>query len=210
MITKSRRSDICVFSLDKTSEEAETAAVSAINVHNKTLGVAHVIVLTGPAAFMLTDLVGKEFSVFNRAVRTYRPGFDTDSDNPSRHPLAMADSIARWLENGVEGAEAFESFLVRSAIQQTVLKSDLDRALPPFSEVRRLAASVSLADARQAGASTDELLKLYVEDNSKLLAGGTRSISHHPCRIHSSRSRDDRTRSVYSQSRPRSSATSRM
>src|SRR5260370_41097643 len=32
---------------------------------------------------------------------------------------------------------------------------------------------------------------------------------YHPCRIHSSRSRDDRTRSVYSQSSPRASATSR-
>jgi len=33
---------------------------------------------------------------------------------------------------------------------------------------------------------------------------------HHPCRIHSSKSRDDNTFCVYSQSSPRSSATSRM
>src|SRR5438132_12456048 len=34
--------------------------------------------------------------------------------------------------------------------------------------------------------------------------------AYHPCRIHSSRSREDSTRSVYSQSSPRSSAISRM
>ena len=43
-----------------------------------------------------------------------------------------------------------------------------------------------------------------------LTRGRDPTNSYHPCRIHSSRSRDDRTRSVYSQSRPRSSATSRM
>jgi hypothetical protein len=95
-------------------------------------------VLTGAAAFMLTDLVGKEFSVFNRAVTTYRPRFDTDTDNPLRHPIAMAHRIEGWQESGVEGADAFEGFLVRSAIAQTVSRSDLEQTLPPFSEVRRM------------------------------------------------------------------------
>jgi hypothetical protein len=117
---------------------------------------------------MLTDLVGKEFSVFNRAVRTYRPGFDTDADAPLRHPLALPHRIALWQEDGVRGAEAFENFLVRSAIMQTVTGSDLEKLLPPFSEVRRVAATFSLARARDSGATKDDLLRLYEEDNAKL------------------------------------------
>lgn len=170
MISKSRRVDICAFSLAEDREDPTTAAASAFAVHRQTMGAAHVVVVTGPAAFMLTDLVGKEFSVFNRAVRTYRPGFDTDADDPLRHPIAMANRIAGWQENGAEGAEAFESFLVRCAILQTVSRGDLEQVLPPFSEVRRAATTVSLANAREAGASKDELLKLYEEDNAKLRA----------------------------------------
>jgi hypothetical protein len=153
--SQARRADVCVFSLGETSEDSSTAAASAAAVHSKTLGAAHVVVLTGTAAFMSTDLVGKEFSVFNRAVRTYRPRFDTDTDNPLRHPIAMAHRIEGWQESGVEGADAFESFLVRSAIAQTVSRSDLEQILPPFTEVRRVATTASLPDARQAGASTE-------------------------------------------------------
>ena len=170
MTAKSRRTDICVFSLPDDSEDISSAAASAVAVHNKTLGAAHVVVITGPAAFMLTDLVGKPFSVYNKAVRTYRPRFNTDNDDPFRHPIAMAHRIAGWQESGLEGAEAFETFLVRGAIQQTVSGSDLEEVLPPFSQVRRLAATLSLDVARKTGATSQELLRLYEDDNAKLRA----------------------------------------
>jgi hypothetical protein len=170
MISKTRRTDICDFSLAEDQEDPATAAASALSVHLDTLGAAHIVILTGPAAFRLTDLVGKEFSVFNRAVRTYRPGFDTDTDDLLRHPIAMANRIANWQENGMAGAEAFESFLSRNAILETVSGSDLEQALPPFSSVRRFATNIRLNEARNAGASNDDLLQLYELDNSKLQA----------------------------------------
>ena len=170
LASKSRRADVCAISLGENDDGPVSAIVSAPAIHRPTLGAAHVAVLTGRAAYMLTDLVGKEFSVFNRAVRTYRPGFDTDTDDPRRHPLALPHQIAEWQENGVDGSEAFESFLVRSALMQTVLGSDLETLLPPFSEVRRVAATVSLARAGNSGATKDDLLRLYEEDNAKLRA----------------------------------------
>lgn len=195
MTSKSRRTDICVFSLPEDQENPATAAASASAVHRQTPGAAHVVVLTGPAAFMLTDLVGKEYSVFNRAVRTYRPQFDTDADDPLRHPIAMAHRIVSWQENGVEGAEAFESFLVRSAILQTVSLNDLEQILPPFSEVRRVAATTSLAKARETGASRDELLRLYEEDNSKLRSALDEEKSLHSGLLsEADRERDDAQR----------------
>lgn len=170
LISKSRRADVCAISLGEDDDDPASAIVSAPAIHRQTLGAAHVVVLTGRAAYMLTDLVGKEFSVFNRAVRTYRLGFDTDADDPRRHPLALPHRIAQWQENGIDGPEAFESFLVRSAIIQTVSGSDLEKILPPFSEVRRVAATVNLARARESGATKDDLLRLYEEDNAKLRA----------------------------------------
>ena len=167
LASKSRRADVCAISLGENDDGPASAIVSAPAIHRLTLGAAHVAVLTGRAAYMLTDLVGKEFSVFNRAVRTYRPGFDTDTDDPRRHPLALPHRIAQWQENGVDGSEAFESFLVRSALMQTVLGSDLETLLPPFSEVRRVAATVSLARAGDSGATKDDLLRLYEEDNER-------------------------------------------
>jgi len=165
---KSRRADICAISLGEEDDDPSSSILSPATVHRQTLGAAHVVVLTGRATYMLTDLVGKEFSVFNRAVRTYRPSFDTDSDDPRRHPLALPHRIAKWQENGVEGSEAFESFLVRSAIMQTVSGGDLEKSLPQFSEVCRVAATVSLTKARESGATKDDLLRLYEEDNAKL------------------------------------------
>lgn len=170
LASKSRRADVCAISLGENDDDPGGAVVSAPAVHRLTLGAAHVAVLTGRATYMLTDLVGKEFSVFNRAIRTYRPGFDTDADDPRRHPLALPHRVAQWQENGVEGSEAFESFLVRTAIMQTVLGSDLETLLPPFSEVRRVAATVSLTRARDSGATKGDLLRLYEEDNAKLRA----------------------------------------
>src|SRR5262249_1961021 len=53
----------------------------AIDVHRtatKLLGLAHVVTLEdASAAFRLTELVGKERSVYNGAVRVYFPGFST-------------------------------------------------------------------------------------------------------------------------------------
>jgi hypothetical protein len=168
--SKTRRVNVCVFSLGPDETDPATASASADSVHRLTLGAAHVVVLTGPAAFMLTDRIGREFSVFNRAVRTYRPAFNTDSDDPMRHPVAMATRIALWQDFGLHGPDAFESFLVRNTILHTVSHSDLERVLPPFSEVRRIAAGAIMAIARDAGATNDDLLRLFEEENARLRA----------------------------------------
>jgi hypothetical protein len=171
LIAKQRRSDICVFSLAKDSEDPSTASASAVAVHNKTLGAAHIVVLSGPATFMLTDVVGKEFSVFDRAVRTYRPGFDLDSDDPFRHPIAMSHRIANWRDDSLEGPEAFEAFLSRVVILQTVSStSGIEILQPPFSDVRGIATTASIRKASLRSASRRELLDLYENENVKLRA----------------------------------------
>ena len=167
MISKFRRTDICAFSFADDDQKFASEVASAAYVHRHTVGAARVFMLTPSASNMLTELVGKEFSVYNRAVRTYRPGFDKDVDSPWRHPVAPAYRITSWRGDGIEGPRAFEDFLVRSAIAQTVA-SDLDEILIPFSEARRAATAEDIAHAVEKGASKDELVRLYEEENDKL------------------------------------------
>ena len=87
-----------------------------------------------------------------------------------RHPIAFASRIADWEDLGIQGPEAFENFVVRNLILRTVATEDLEHILPPFSEVRRIASTISLKEAEDAGATQGELLQLYVEDNSRLRA----------------------------------------
>ena len=90
-----------------------TALVSPRSVFERTLGAAHVAVVTAAASFALTDLVGKELSVFHQAARTYRPGFDLWRAEPRDHPLTVGARISAW----AGGPEAFEDFLVAACLR---------------------------------------------------------------------------------------------
>lgn len=159
---QSRQSDVIVCSLPEGAEDPSDAAVSASLIHTRTLGAAHVAVLTGPASFYLTDRIGREFSVFRSAVRTYRPGFDVELDDPFRHPLCLPARIAGW----TDGAKGFETFLVSEALTRSVAVAE--PRLRPFSAVRQQAARLELESQRTADASDQELLDLALEENAAL------------------------------------------
>jgi len=80
-----------------------------------TQGLAHVVVMPRALGFQWTGLVGKPWSAFLGAVRTYQPGLDFDRDTPSGHPLAFAERIIFWRQNGLQAERAFEAFLVEQA-----------------------------------------------------------------------------------------------
>ena len=71
------------------------------------LGYARVVQLPRDMAFLWTDLVGKAWSVFNGAVRTYMPKVDFAVDTPTRHPLATLDRILFWDAGDMSGEVAF-------------------------------------------------------------------------------------------------------
>jgi len=73
----------------------------------KTLGYAHVACLARDASFEWTDRVGKPWSVFDGAVRTYMPGIDLEKDSPRSHPLALKDRIYYWRYREGFGESAF-------------------------------------------------------------------------------------------------------
>lgn len=75
---------------------------------SRLIGLAQVLVLDRAASFGLTDLLGKDWSCFNGAVRIYYPGFTT-TESIFAHPLYLPDSITRQLQRGGD----FEGFLFR-------------------------------------------------------------------------------------------------
>ena len=141
------------------------AASAASRISERTLGLAHVVVVGDHASYSLTSQFGKEFSVFNGAVRTYRPGFDPEHDEPGQHPVAFLDSITTWSEGGIRG---FEEFLVRQAFRLSVSSRHLEIDLPAFTTIRQLSIRRRRDSVTAHGGSDTDLLALALEENESL------------------------------------------
>ncbi len=152
-----RRGDVIVFSLPEDSTSQDETAASAPEVARRTSGAAHVAVISGPAGYYLSDLVGEGFSVYRRAIRTYRPGFDPTTDEPFLHPRRLESQIAEWQD---EGPKAYERLLISQALLRSVSSRDIERELPPFPELRRIAADLERKKDRQEVSSQEDLLQL--------------------------------------------------
>jgi hypothetical protein len=161
----SRQGDVLIFALPEGSTNIAEAAASVTGIHSKLRGVAHVIALSGPASFLLTDAVGRQLSVFRQGVRIYRPGFRAWVEQPSNHPLILPARIAEW--DG-EGPEAFERWIVNQALAGSVHGPNREDRLPAFNTVRQLAAQAERTNLRDSGGSDAELLTLFEQDNVQL------------------------------------------
>lgn len=162
-----RIGDVIVLSRQEDDGTAPETIVNAIRLAQKLQGVAHIVVLSSAGSFAVTDLVGKDLSVFRQAVRTYRPGFRAWLDEPARHPLAMPATMLAWRDGGAAG---FEAELCTRAITNSAYVPGREDRLPPFTSVRHFAAKLERDAARLGGATDAELLKMYEDDNQKLLS----------------------------------------
>ena len=161
----SRRLDLIVCSLPEGSEDPIDSSLDAASLHKRTLGAAHIAVLTSRASLALTDAVGKEFSVFRGAVRTYRPSFNLSEDEPYRHPLIMAERVATFQPDGAIG---FSNFLIDQSLVRGAIGSDADRHFPPFSQVKRVASELRLRKVKSAGSSDADLLAIAEQEIAQL------------------------------------------
>lgn len=162
---KNRRNNVIVYSLPEGSVEPSEVLGSPENLAKRLAGVAHVAVITSPASFALTDIVGKEFSVFRQAIRTYRPDFDWRLDEPFRHPLGLPERVSKW-PNG--GLAAYEGVLISQALAATVFLEDRERELPSFAMVRRAAAEIRRATADHQEKPERDRLELADAEISEL------------------------------------------
>lgn len=162
--SKSRTADVVVLSLPERSSDVSDELISSDQLARDLAGAAHVVVISGQAAFRLSDRVGREFSVFHQAVRTYRPGFDPDTEAPFAHPLGLAERIRNW--DG--GPDAYRRFIGSEVLRRTVEGPDALKKLPTFAEAKRTAAELRRRNAQQSGSSNDELLVLAEEEIEQL------------------------------------------
>ncbi len=130
------------------------------------IGIAHVAHITEDASYLLTESVGKEFSVFGGAVRTYRTGFFPDVDQPTSHPLALYDKITNW---SVEDS-TFEDFLVKRTMETYLSSRPILTELPPFASTRAKVAERERERLLEQGASESELLDFALDENRRLLS----------------------------------------
>lgn len=151
-----RRAAVIVASLPPYSTDAKDVAFPIDTLCHKTFGAAHVAILTGPATSGLTDALGKEFSVFNRAVRNYRPNFNPEEDEPHQHPWAAGRRIQNW--NG--GSARYASFLADLLLKDTVKRTDSESDPPSFAKIRRLATERRMERAKATNATLAERLEL--------------------------------------------------
>ncbi|MEY4762692.1 MAG: hypothetical protein RLZZ200_2548 [Pseudomonadota bacterium] len=166
LLTKSQRTaTVIVASLPEGSSDPTEAVIATDELHRRTFGAAHVVVLSGDASFHLSDRIGREFSVFRQGVRSYLRGFDPDNDEPYRHPLGLPERILQWAESGPTG---YVDMLVDHALRASVSRQDREHVLPPFAEVRRKAARQAMDAARKAGSSDRQLLELALEEGHQL------------------------------------------
>lgn len=132
----------------------ESLLVSHNRLARSLTGIAHVIRISSESSHMLANYVGSEFSVFGGAVRTYRPGFQPDSDQPSEHPVASSSRIRYWEDD----VQSFEDFLITRTIDEDVSRRRVRRELHSFSDIQAQFAQKESARLREEGASDSVLL----------------------------------------------------
>jgi len=86
-----------------------------VHLARKLQGVGHVVTMPRDMNPVWTMMVGKTWSAFMGAVRTYKPRLDFYQDAPISHPLALPDRILAFDRKGKIAEEAFTSFLVDQA-----------------------------------------------------------------------------------------------
>ena len=164
-----RHNPIVVFALPEGSRNVNETIIEVKPFIRRTVGCVHTAIITSEASYALTDRLGKEFSVYLQAVRTYNPGFDHDSAFRSDHPIAFADRIHAWDDTE---AGTFTDFLVEKTLRPMRPRNELERVQPPFQQVKRKAAERASKRARDASKGDAELLRLAEEElsNFKKLA----------------------------------------
>ena len=75
--------------------------IDAASIANKLAGLAHVVQLSAEGSYEWSQLAGTSWSVYDGAVRIFKPRFDINNGSPYEHPIYFKDLI--WEQHGVNG-----------------------------------------------------------------------------------------------------------
>lgn len=163
-----RRHPVILFSVSEGSNDISQVAADANWVTEKTLGAAHVFVLTSDASFAFTNEVGRGMSVYRQSVRLYRPGFRRWKDDAYDHPVTRAEGLLALRAKHPEKPKFFEQWLVSQALAVTAYRPDREEQLPSFEVVRRQAAKLQRRTVQEQGGTDADLLKMAYDEIARL------------------------------------------
>jgi len=130
-----RKHSAVVFSLPNENGVWGETAFDIDRFMRKTVGYVHHFVVSSDVSALMSEHFGREFSVFNQAVRTYRPSFDPDIDSPFDHPVATYQKIQTWDQ---DIGESFSDFLVGKVLHPRRPYNDLEKEVPSFQTVKMM------------------------------------------------------------------------
>ena len=108
-------------------------------------GLCHVFVVSFAAARLLTERMGKEWSVFHGGCRLYLPGLDRARQSPRQHRLILGKDL-QTAEARTESLARLRRLIARSSIEQPNARQDF----PPFRELRARLAQIAADQGLQA------------------------------------------------------------
>ena len=124
---------------------------------SKTKGYAIVVTLGFRAAFKFSERVGKVWSVYDGACRTYYQGIDFEKGISAHHPRNQKDNIWFWKYADKSGPYAYTSFLIDSVHRVASTNRTNWKGLYFIPDARVLKAELDLARAtHQANAPERE------------------------------------------------------
>ena len=94
-------------------------------------GMAWVFRIPYETAYELTNQFDKQWSVFNGACRTYRPGFNRANQTPFDHPLIVGHRLM-----GEDGGAWAVDRLCQEVARASVESTDIFRQLPRFHDLK--------------------------------------------------------------------------
>lgn len=113
-----------------------TTLIDARRLARMATGLAHIVSLPYDLGYEWTERVGKEWSAFLGAVRTYRPNLTWSYDELHQHPRATQDRIISWRSEPTESIKAFTRFLVNQLYYDSVNAPGWRDRFAPFNEVK--------------------------------------------------------------------------
>jgi hypothetical protein len=156
-----RNHPVVLFSLPEGSDNPEETSLDVRSFIRRTAGFVHSAIVTSDASYALTDRLGRDFTVYRQAVRTFYPGFDPSNDLPTDHPVATGMRISGW---GDGGGRSFHDFLVQQSLRITRPHDVLEREQPSYQHVKRIAAQTAREAAKLSGQTETALLHLMEEE----------------------------------------------
>lgn len=129
-------------------------------------GLAHICLLSSEASWQLTEKFGKEWSVYNGAVKVYWPGAQ-ETQSGKRHPLWTYDRLAERHKTDREAASWLEQRLLELVFEASSFMVE-DRGFAAFDQAQHAAQIRDQMAAAEDASSFRQLAETYLKDSDEL------------------------------------------